>query len=147
MTISLEGHLREHIKEINTRCDIINRGINLIRAKTQEGKEEISVKLKLFDKCLRLALLCGMEAWQKLAKAEIQQLEKIEGKALTIIFNLPITTPYIGLIIEPGVMPAEQRINYSSLMLHHNIINSSKGRLVKQIIQEQRAQSHQNTFH
>ena len=28
-----------------------------------------------------------------------------------------------------------------------NIINSSKDRLVKQIIQEQRAQNHQNTFY
>ena len=32
-------------------------------------------------------------------------------------------------------------------MLYHNIINSSKDRLVKQIIQEQRAQNHQNTFY
>ena len=31
-------------------------------------------------------------------------------------------------------------------MLYHNIINSSKDRLVKQIIQEQRAQNHLNTF-
>ena len=87
------------------------------------------------------ALLYGMEAWKKLSKAEIQQLEKIQGKALKRIFSLPITTPYIGLIIETGVWPAEQRINYRSLMLYHNIINSSKDRLVKQIVQEQRAKT------
>ena len=58
------------------------------------------------------------------------------------IFSLPITTPYIGLIIETGVCPAEQIINFSSLMLYHNIINSSKDILVKQIIQEQRMQNH-----
>ena len=67
------------------------------------------------------ALLYGMEAWKKLSKAEILNLEKIQGKALKRIFSLPITTPYIGLIIETGVWPAEQRINYSSLMLYHNI--------------------------
>ena len=82
-----------------------------------------------------------------LSKAEIQDLEKIKGKALKRIFNLPITTPYIGLTTETGVWPAEQRINYSSLMLYHNIINSSKDRLVKQTIQEQRAQNHPNTFY
>ena len=70
---------------------------------------------------------------EKLSKAEIQQLEKIQGEALRRIFNLSIATPYIGLIIETGVWPTEQRINYSSLMLHH-IINSSKDRLAKQII-------------
>ena len=32
-------------------------------------------------------------------------------------------------------------------MLYHNIINSSKDRLVKQIIEEQRAQNHSNIFY
>ena len=31
-------------------------------------------------------------------------------------------------------------------MLSHNIINSSKDRLVKKIIQKQKAQNHPNTF-
>ena len=137
MTISTDGQLTEHIKELNSRCDIINREISAIGAKTQVGKEEVRVKLKLFETCLMPALLYGMEAWKKLSKAEIQNVEKIQGKALKRIFSLPITTPYIGLIIETGVWPAEQRINYSSLMLYHNIINSSKDGLVKQIILEQ----------
>ena len=84
---------------------------------------------------------------EKLVKTEMQHLEKIQGKSLKRIPNLPIKTPYIGLIIETGVWPAEQRIIYSSLMLCHNIINSFKNRLAKQIIQEQRAQNHQNTFY
>ena len=83
----------------------------------------------------------------QLSKAEIQSPEKNQGKALKRIFSLSMATPYIGLMIETGVWPAEQRINYSSLMLYHNIINSSKDRLVKQIIQEQRAQNHSNTFY
>ena len=48
---------------------------------------------------------------EKLSKAEIQNLEKVH-RALKRIFSLPITTPYIGLIIDTGVWPAEQRINY-----------------------------------
>ena len=82
-----------------------------------------------------------------MSKAEIQNVEKIQGKALKRIFSLPIKTHYIGLILETRVLLAEQRINYSTLMLYHNIINSSKDRLVKQIIQEQRAQNHSNTFY
>ena len=76
-----------------------------------------------------------------------ERIQKKLGKALKRIFNLSITAPFIGLIIETGVWPAEQTINYSSLMLYHNIINSTKDRLVKQIIQEIRAQNHQNTFY
>ena len=49
---------------------------------------------------------------EKLSKAEIQNLEKVQGKALKRVFSLPITTPYIGLIIDTGAWPAEQRINY-----------------------------------
>ena len=45
----------------------------------------------------------------------------------------------MGLTIQAGVWSAEQRINFSSLMLYNNIINNSKVRLTKQIIQEQRS--------
>ena len=76
MTISTDGQLTEHIKELNSRCDIINQEISAIAAKTQVGKEEVTVKLKLFETCLMPALLYGMEAWKKLSKAEIENLEK-----------------------------------------------------------------------
>ena len=74
-----------------------------------------------------LLILYGMEAWKKLSRVEIQNIEKIQGKALKGVFSLPITTPYIGLIIETGVWPAEQRINGTIalsyplllLMTHH----------------------------
>ena len=98
MAISTEGQLTEHIKELNIRCDIINREKYAIEAKV--GKEEVSVKLKLFETCLMTALLYAMGAWQKLSKAETQNLEAIQGKALKRIFIPPITTPYIVLIIE-----------------------------------------------
>ena len=65
ITISTEGQLIEHIKELNTRCDIINREICVTGAKTQVGKEEVRVKLNLFETCLMPALLYGMEAWKK----------------------------------------------------------------------------------
>ena len=59
------------------------------------------------------ALLYGMEGWKKLSKVEIRHLEKNQGKASKRIFSLAITTSYKGLIIETGVWPAEQIINYS----------------------------------
>ena len=70
------------------------------RSKTQVGKEEVRVKLKLFETCLMAALLYGMETWKNLSKAKIRNLEQIQGKALKRISNLSITIPDIGLIIE-----------------------------------------------
>ena len=57
ITISTNGQLTKHIKELNTRCDIINIEIFAIGAKTQVGKEEVRVKLKLFETFLMPALL------------------------------------------------------------------------------------------
>ena len=44
MTISTDGQLTEHIKELNSRCDIINREICAVGVKTQVGKEKVRVK-------------------------------------------------------------------------------------------------------
>ena len=52
MTISTDWQLTEHIKELNSRCVIINREISAIGAKTQVGKEEVGVKT-----CVRYFLL------------------------------------------------------------------------------------------
>ena len=62
MTISTDGQLTEHIKELNSRCDIINWEICAIGAKTQLEKEEVRVKFKLFETYLMPALLYGMKA-------------------------------------------------------------------------------------
>ena len=68
VTISTDGQLTEHIKGLNSRCDTINQETSAIGAKTQVGKEEVRVKLKLFETCLMPALLYGMEAWKKSTK-------------------------------------------------------------------------------
>ena len=60
------------------------------------------------------ALLYGLEAWGKIDKNEINEMEKIQGRAFKRIFNLPISTSYIGLIMEIGTWPANQRIQYST---------------------------------
>ena len=106
-------------------------------AKYQVGKEEIRVKLKLYETCLMPALLYGLEAWGKIDKDEMNEIEKIQGRALKRIFNVPISTSYIGLIMETGTWPANQRIQYSIMMLYHNIMNSYHKRVARKIIAEQ----------
>ena len=36
------------------------------------------------------ALLYGLEAWEKIEKDEMNEIEKIQGRSLKRIFNLPI---------------------------------------------------------
>ena len=50
---------------------------------------------------------------------------------------MPISTSYIGLIMETGMWPANQRIKYSIMMLYHNIMNGDHKRVARKIIAEQ----------
>ena len=69
----------------------------------------------------------------EIGKNEMNEIEKIKGRALKRIFNLPISTSYIGLTMETGTGPANQRIQYSTIMLYHNVVNSDHKRVVKNI--------------
>ena len=59
-------------------------------------------------------------------KKLVQVIEKIKNQSLMKILQLPVTTPSTGLLMETGIWPAKERIEYSTLMLIHSIINSNK---------------------
>ena len=63
----------------------------------------------------------------------MQAIEKSLKKTL----HLPLTTPSTGLLMETCIWPAKERIEYSTLMLIHSIINSNKERILQNIILEQ----------
>ena len=54
----------------------------------------------------------------------MNKTEKIQRRALKRILNMLISTSHIGLIMESGTWPANQRIQYSVMMLYHNAMNS-----------------------
>ena len=55
--MSADRQLTEHIKQLNTRRDIVNKEICAIGAKAQVRKEEFRVKLKVPEICLMSAFL------------------------------------------------------------------------------------------
>ena len=130
MVINKSGNLKDHILELNRKCGVINSKINAIGAKHQVGKEEIN----------------GLEALGKIDKDEMKEIEKIQGRSLKRIFNVPISTSYIGLIMETGTWPANQIIQYSIIMLYHNIMNSNHKRVARKTIAEQVKSNHKNTI-
>ena len=64
-------------------------------------------------------------------------IEKIQNQSLKKILQLPVATASTGLLMETGILPAKKKIESSTLMLIHSIINSNKER-ISQIILEQR---------
>ena len=137
ITINKEGNLEVHIKVTAKKRETISREIDAIGAKNQVGKEEIRVKLKLFDICLMTALTDGTEAWANIKTVEMREIGKIQGKTLKRIFQFPVSTTYTGIIMETGIWPAEQKIQYATMMLYHNIKNSDDNRKIKQLVEEQ----------
>ena len=65
MVINKSGNLKDHILELNRKCDVINREISAIGEKHQDGKEEIRVTFKLYETSLMSALLYRPEVWGK----------------------------------------------------------------------------------
>ena len=51
------------------------------------------------------------------------------------------------MLMETGIWPAKERIEYSTLMLIHSIINSNKERISQKIILEQRKKGMTNTLY
>ena len=145
--LNKEGNLKEHIKETESKASRIIREINGISSKQNVGQEEIRVKIKLFETCLILAILYGFKAWGKILKSEMQAIEKIQNQSLKKILQLPVTTPSTGLLMETGIWPAKERIEHSTLMLIHSIINSNKERISQKIILEQRKKGMTNTLY
>ena len=92
------------------------------------------------------ALLYRLETWGKIDKDEMNEIEMIQGIALKKIFNLPISTSYIGLIMETGTRPANQRIQYSIIMVQQNIMNSDHKRVARKLIAEQAKSDHKSTM-
>ena len=91
----------------------------------------------LYKKIVVPTLLYNMETASNMRKGEYERLEKMQGRALRRICELPASTPYLGILAELGVYPLEFKIHQKRLMLYHNIMNSSNQRIAKQIIMQQ----------
>ena len=77
------------------------------------------------------ALLYGLEAWGKIHQDEMNEIEKIQGRASKRIFNLPISTSCVGLVMETGAWPANQRMQCSIIVHYQNIMNKDHKRVAK----------------
>ena len=142
-----EGNLNGHIEYLKRKGETVSREIEAIGAKNQVGREQVRVQLKLLEACYIPAILYGIEAWGYLKKEEIKELERLQGKALKRIFHLPISTSNIGILMETGIWPVEQKLQYATLMLYHNIMNSDEDRVARKIIIEQRKKEYKRTYY
>ena len=129
------------------KSDQILLEINAIGAKSQMGTEEIRVKIKLFELCLMSAILNGLAAWRRIMTRKIEEIERIQGKALKQLLQVPMSASATGVLMETGIWPAKEYLQYSTMMVYHSIINSEEERIAKKIVKKQRKYTLQQTFY
>ena len=147
MFIDTEGNLKHHIQEMWQKSKKIFLEINVIRANSEVGTEKIRVKLKLSELCLMPGTLHGLAVWGRILTRQIEEIERMQSKALKKLLQVPISTSTAGVLMETGIWPPKEYLQYSTMMLYHSIINSEEERIAKNIVKEQRKYNLQQTFY
>ena len=66
--------------------------------------------------------------------------------ALKQILHYPKSTPNIEILFETGIWPIIGRIEYSTMMLFHSVMNSDDERISKKIIEQQQTEKLNNAM-
>ena len=144
--INKKGNLDLHITEMDKKIKGAIYETIKVANENEFGGEVIRARLKLYEASIVKAMLHGLESWGGLKESEIQRFEMIQCKCLKILLRLPTSTSNIGILLETGCWPIQERIEYSQLMLFHNVINSNKSRLASSVIQQQITHNMPNTI-
>ena len=135
--VNEEGNCRFHIEkkgnQISGQVTALKSLVNYCKV----GPKFLLVRLEMYESCIVQSLLHGIEAWNKQTRKEIENLEKVQAKALCKLLEIPKTVPYIGLLSEVGMWKVEHRIDYRRIMLMQNILKSDQRRLSKRVVLEQ----------
>ena len=66
-----------------------------------------------------------------MSSREYKELEKLQSKAIQMLYGTSQSTPYWGMSFELVINPLEYEVHYNKLMLYHNLENSSDKRVAK----------------
>ena len=135
-----------HISKINEKVSSIIVTIKSFANGGVIGNYSVEARLHLFNTVVINFITYNIEAWTQMKKCEVDGFEKIQGRVLRSLLEVPISTPYLGILMETGVWPITYVIDYKKIVLLHQIMNSNDGRLLKRIILEQSKQVYANWY-
>ncbi len=111
------------------------------------GKLAMNARLLVMEIVLIPSFLYNIEAFATFTNEELTLLENIQAKMLRDLLEVPISTPYLPLLLETGMWTMEGRVDYKKLMLYHHIINSPDERLLKNLIVTQTKMNREGTWY
>lgn len=102
ITINKKGNLEDHLNAMVRKCETSSREIDAIVSRKSVGKEEIKVKLKLFEICL-ITALTAWRRWRIYKTKENDKNREDTRKNTKKIFQLPVSITSLGIIIETRI--------------------------------------------
>ena len=105
------------------------------------GMAALPVRLMLLESTVTPTILSSTETWHNITKKEQQLITKIHHKILTRTLNIPITTPYKGIISELNIFPFNDIIWLRKYMWYHKLLHSDDSRVAKQMLTEDMTES------
>ena len=75
------------------------------------GKLALEVRQKIYETVVVPTLYANVETWSEIDDKEAKELENMQLRILRGMFELPMCTPYWGIIAESGVWPIRKKLN------------------------------------
>ena len=129
-----------HEKSLSVKRNKVNYLVNRVKHygdPYKVGNLALQVRITIYSSVVIPTLFTNIETWSRISTREMEELEKIQKDSLTWILELPISTPYKGLLSELGIWPVEQQMEYKRLSILHQILTSEDKRLLKEIVEDQ----------
>ena len=136
--IDEKGDIGRQITEIEKKVIAMEREIKRICSEGHLGRFSTEGRLTVYERTVVPVITYNLETWTNIKDKEWEQLEKIQGRMIKRLLQIPETTPTWGILKETGIWPIEHQVNYQRLMLLQNLLNSEENRLGRRIIESQR---------
>ena len=111
------------------------------------GMYATDARLKLAEAVIIPSILHNVEAYPFYEQKDIEGLERVQHQVLTGLLDIPISTPYLAILMETGFWTMKARIAYRKLMLYQNILKSDKRRVLKSLIDIQKNEARDTTWY
>ncbi len=146
MWIDESGQYGVNIVKNNTRLSHMIEIVKAIGSSWNVGTLAIATRIKLVSSVILQSILDNIQVIPQLTNNEMKDLENMQKKILARMLEVPMSAPYMGLLMETGSWTMQARIEYKKLMLYHNIKHSEEDRVIKQIVRVQEEEERPGTW-
>ena len=132
--IGNKGDAEEQIKEIERRANGMITEIKRMAKDEILGRRNTEARILMYERTVAPTIAYNLECWTKISENLGERLERVQGKIIKGLMEVPTTTPYWGILKELGIWPMKETIRYQRLMLYQNLMESDEERLGRKII-------------